>query len=173
MKFRFKPTMGISKGHIKFWSDIRELRSTAGKLTENYAEKNGYYLDLKPKVANINRVQASAVSNHLAKTASKTVHPFGWNFVHWHTHRQTDSHTYTNCSENITPQRFCWGVKKEKKKKDKEHSENADTSTSVTFHICIDIQSYGSCTLPWTNKQTKCDIDLMTRPRTLRWSYLI
>ena len=52
-------------------------------------------LDLWPKVTNFNRVRASAVSNHLAKTASKSIHPFGWNFVHknsghTHTHRHTD-----------------------------------------------------------------------------------
>ena len=48
-------------------------------------------LDLWPKVTNFNRVWASLISNRLTKTASKSVHPFGWNFVHkqsW-THRQT------------------------------------------------------------------------------------
>ena len=29
------------------------------------------------------------ISNHLAKTASKWIHPFDWNLVHWQTHRQT------------------------------------------------------------------------------------
>ena len=54
------------------------------------------------------------VSSRLAKTASKSVHPFGWDFVHkqsrtdTQTHRQTD--TQTNCSENITPSRFLGGV---------------------------------------------------------------
>ena len=69
-------------------------------------------LDLWPKVTNFNRVRASELSNRLAKTASKSVHKFGWNFVHkkraGHTHRQTD--TQTNCSENITPPRFRGGV---------------------------------------------------------------
>ena len=69
-------------------------------------------LDLWRKVTNFNRVWASVLSSHLAKTASKSVHPFGWNFVHkkrtGHTHRQTD--TQTNCSENITPSRFRGGV---------------------------------------------------------------
>ena len=53
-------------------------------------------LDLWPKVTNFHRVRASFVSNNLAKTVSKSVHPFGWNFVHKksghtdrHTHRQT------------------------------------------------------------------------------------
>ena len=75
-------------------------------------------LDLWPKVTNFNRVWASAVSNHLAKTASKSVLPFGWKFVHkkcpthrqTHTHRHTD--TQTNWSENITPPRFRGGVTK-------------------------------------------------------------
>ena len=76
-------------------------------------------LDLWPKVTNFNRVRASVVSNHLAKTASKSVHPFGWNFVHknsghththTHTHRHTD--TQTNCNENKTSPRFRGNVKK-------------------------------------------------------------
>ena len=64
-------------------------------------------LDLWPKVTNFDRVRASVVSSHLAKTASKSMHPFGWNFVHknsGHTDRHTD--TQTNCNENITPPRF-------------------------------------------------------------------
>ena len=73
-------------------------------------------LDLWPKVTNFNRVWASVLRNYLAKTASKSVHPFGWNFVHknsGHTHTQTHRHTYTqtNCNENITPPRFRGGVK--------------------------------------------------------------
>ena len=72
-------------------------------------------LDLWPKVTKFNRVRATNGSNHLAKTASKLVHPFGWNFVHknfWtDTHTLTD--TQTNCSENITPPRFRGGVKKQ------------------------------------------------------------
>ena len=66
----------------------------------------------------MNRVQASAVSNHLVKTASKSVHPFGWNFVNKKTsdtHTHTNTHTQTNCSENITPPPFLGGVKKNKK----------------------------------------------------------
>ena len=69
-------------------------------------------LDFWSKVSNFNRIRASAVSNHLAKTASKSVHPFSCNFVHkkhW-THIHTDTHTQTNCSENITPPRFRGGV---------------------------------------------------------------
>ena len=76
-------------------------------------------LDLWPNVTKFNRVWANARGNHLAKTASKSVLPFGWNFVHkkcW-THRHTDTHTHThtdtqtNWSENITPPRFRGGVK--------------------------------------------------------------
>ena len=59
-------------------------------------------LDLWPKVTKFNRVRASAENNHLSKTASKSVYPFGWNFVHkkCRTHRQsdrqTDTHTHTH-----------------------------------------------------------------------------
>ena len=73
-------------------------------------------LDLWPKVTKFNRVWASDESNHLAKTAFKSVHPFGWNFVHknirtdTHTHTHTQTDTQTNCSENITPPRFRGGV---------------------------------------------------------------
>ena len=125
MKFTCKSTKGISTRHTKFqlWSNIRELRSTVGKLTENYVEKlilSHSDLDLWPKVTNINCVWVNGVRNRLAKTASKSVHPFGWSFVykqrawhtHTHTHRHTDRHihTQTNCSENVTPQRFRRGV---------------------------------------------------------------
>ena len=111
----------ICKGHIyraywiSVWSDIRELKYTVGKLTKNYEKKwilSHCDLDLWPKVNNFDRVWDSVVSSHLAKTASKSVHSFGWNLVHknsWtHTHRHT--HTQTNCSENITPPRFSGGV---------------------------------------------------------------
>ena len=48
-------------------------------------------------ITNFNWVQASTVSNHLTKIASKSVHPFGWNFVHkCRTHRHTDRHTQTH-----------------------------------------------------------------------------
>ena len=69
-------------------------------------------LDLWPKVTNFNKVWASANSNHLAKTASKSVHPFGrilfTRIPDTRTDRQTD--IQTNCSENITPPRFRGGV---------------------------------------------------------------
>ena len=67
-------------------------------------------LDLWPKVTKFNRVRASARSNHLAKTASKSVHLFGWNFVHKKT-SDTQTDTQTNWSENITPPRYRGGVK--------------------------------------------------------------
>ena len=67
-------------------------------------------LDLWPKVINFNRIRASFVNSHLAKTAFKSVHPVGWNRQ---THRQTTD-TPTNCSENITPPRFHEGVKRKK-----------------------------------------------------------
>ena len=97
---------------ISIWSNIRELRYTVGKLTENYEEK----MDIvSPKVTNFNRGWANAVSNHLAKTASKSVYLFGWNVVHSQSRkdRQTDTHTHTqtNYSGNITPPRFRGGVK--------------------------------------------------------------
>ena len=50
-------------------------------------------LDLWPMVTTFNTVWTSAVSNHLAKTASKSEHPSGWSFVHKQTsdtNRQTE-----------------------------------------------------------------------------------
>ena len=67
-------------------------------------------LDLWPKVTNFNRARASAVSNHLAKIASKSVHLFGWNFVHKQSQTHTHIHTQINCSENINPPWFFGGV---------------------------------------------------------------
>ena len=68
-------------------------------------------LDLWFKVTKFNRVWASAVSNHIAKTASKSVHPFGWNFVHkkraGHTHRHTDKLEWKYNSSTIS-----WRCKK-------------------------------------------------------------
>ena len=58
------------------------------------------------------------------------MHPLGWNFVHKksghtdrHTHRRT--HTQTNWSENITPPRFCGGVKQWciQRRKDEQNKE--------------------------------------------------
>ena len=79
------------------------------------------------KVTNFNRVWARAVSNHLAKTASKSVHPFDWNFVHKQSwtdrHTQTQTDTQTNWSENITPPQFRGGV------------NNADENCAIGYLI--------------------------------------
>ena len=87
-------------------------------------------LDLQPKVTNFHRVRSIVISNDLTKIASKSVHPFSWQFTD--RHKQTDrlTHTHTgnrvhtnthrdrqiNCSGNITPPRFRGGVKTEMKK---------------------------------------------------------
>ena len=39
------------------------------------------------------------------------MNPFGSNFVHRQTDTQKHSKTHTNCNENVTPLRFCGGVK--------------------------------------------------------------
>ena len=67
--------------------------------------------DLWPKVNNFNGVWTSVISSQLAKTASKLVHSFGWNFVHKKRAGHTHTDTQTICSENITPPRFRGGVK--------------------------------------------------------------
>ena len=56
-------------------------------------------LDLQPKVTNLNRVRASAISNYLAKTASKRrIRSAGILFTRsaGHTNTQTDRHTHTH-----------------------------------------------------------------------------
>ena len=58
-------------------------------------------LDLKPKVSYLHKVRANAVSNCLAKTASKSVHLFDRHFVHRWTDRQTDTHTHTHPHTHI------------------------------------------------------------------------
>ena len=96
IKIKYKSTKGISKRHIEFHFDrtLREPRSSVRKLTKKDEEKwilRHCDLDLQPKVINFNIVRTSAVSNHLSKIASKTVHPFGINFCsQTHTHRQTE-----------------------------------------------------------------------------------
>ena len=78
--------------------------------------KKGYYVtvtltfDLWPKVTNFNRLWANAVCNRLAKTASKSVHPFNGNFVHkqsW-TDRQTDTHTRDKLQWKYNPSTISW-----------------------------------------------------------------
>ena len=74
-------------------------------------------LDLWLKVTNFNSVWASAVSNHLAKTAFKSVHLFGWNFVHKQsrTHTHTHRHTHTDKLQwKYNPSMILWGCKKRK-----------------------------------------------------------
>ena len=58
------------------------------------------YLDLWPKVTNFNNVWASAVSNHLAKTAFQIGSFVRLEFCSYaepdtHTHTHTDTHTHT------------------------------------------------------------------------------
>ena len=53
-------------------------------------------LNIWPKVIHYSRVWASAICNHLAKTASKLVHPFSWNFVHKHSLTHTLWHIHTD-----------------------------------------------------------------------------
>ena len=66
-------------------------------------------LYLWSKVTHFNSFRASAVSNYLGKTDSKSVHPFGWNFIHWKT--DSLSHTHTDKLQlNIPPPRFHGGV---------------------------------------------------------------
>ena len=85
MKSKHKSSRGIPTYQILFWSNVIELRYKVGKVTENY-EKNGYCVtvtmtfDPMAEVTNFNRVRARAVCNHFVKTASKSVHLFG--FVH-------------------------------------------------------------------------------------------
>ena len=81
-------------------------------------------LDLWRKVTNFNRVRVSAISNHLAKTASKSVHSFGWNYVHKQNWTHTHRHTHTD-KLKYDPSMISWRCKK--------HSENADTSMSLAF----------------------------------------
>ena len=50
-------------------------------------------LDLPAKVINFKGVRASVVISHLAKSASKSVHPFGWSFIHWQRDTQTNRFT--------------------------------------------------------------------------------
>ena len=80
--------------------NIREFnRELWRKWVLNYCD-----LDLWPNVTNFNSVCASNVSKHLAKIASKSVHPFGWNFVQIQTH--TNTNRQTNWCKNITNPRF-------------------------------------------------------------------
>ena len=82
-------------------------------------KKNEYWvtvtLPFLPKVTNFDRVRDSAVSNRLAKPASKSEHPFGWNFVHketsGQTHTQPGRQTHRQTAVKNNPLRCRWGVK--------------------------------------------------------------
>ena len=106
MKLKHKSTKSISKWYTEFHFDQTwERRDTKYGILQRIMKRKWILrncdFDLWPRVTNFNRVRVSAVSNHLAKAASKSVHPFGWNFVH----KQT-SDTHTDCNENIIPPRF-------------------------------------------------------------------
>ena len=53
-------------------------------------------LDLRFKIANFNKIRVIAISNNLAKTASKSVNPFGCSLTDTQTDRQTDTQTITH-----------------------------------------------------------------------------
>ena len=120
---------------------------------KNYEEKNVLHhcdLDLWPKVTNLNRVRASAVSNLWAKTAFKSVYPFGLNFVHKQsrTHSQTHRHT-DKLKWKYNPSTISWRSKK-KNKKTKTTRSIQRTQTpprlwpltlSCTLDLMLEIQS--------------------------------
>ena len=53
-------------------------------------------LDHWCKVTNFNKIRVSVVRNHLAKTSSKLVHSFSWNFVHKQSQTETQMHRQTH-----------------------------------------------------------------------------
>ena len=127
-----------------------------------------------PKVTNFHRVLANVVKNFLAKSASKSVHPFGWKFGHKQTDRQADTHT--NCSKNITPPRFCGSVK----------THRIGLSVRLTFCSLIDRQTaikYNSSTISRRSKksylskhftyQRKCLLTFLERRFHCRWNHTL
>ena len=78
------------------------------------------------------------------KTASKSVHPFGWNFVHKEnrtqrltdTHKNRHTHKETNCSQNITPPRFRGGVKNQLSIRT-QHSHTASVIVSTPQKVAL------------------------------------
>ena len=67
-------------------------------------------LDLWPKVTNFNRNRASVISNHSAKTTSKSLHPAGILFTR-NTDTQTDTQTYTHTDKlkwKYNPSTISW-----------------------------------------------------------------
>ena len=68
-------------------------------------------LDLWPKVTNFKRIRASVLSICLAKTASKSVHPFSWNFVHKQSRTHPHTNTHINYSKKYNPSTISWRCK--------------------------------------------------------------
>ena len=103
---------------------IQSRKFQRRKLTENYEEKlvlRHCDLDLWPKVNYFNRIRASAVSIHLAKTASKSVHHSvrlefcSQEFPDTQTDRQTDKHTHRHTDKlqlKYNPSTILWRCKK-------------------------------------------------------------
>ena len=77
-------------------------------------------LDLSSKFTIFNRVLASAVSNHLAKTASKSLYPFTDRQTHRYTDtqtdRQTDTQRQTAIKNNHNPSTISWRCKEQTNK---------------------------------------------------------
>ena len=71
---------------------------------------------------------------------------FGWNFVHKNsagqTHRQT--HTQSNCSENITLPRFRGGIKKLLVKNQYSASDNKNSAVVQNLHVWNHAHDYNS-----------------------------
>ena len=57
-------------------------------------------LDLWSKVTNFNRVWASVLNNRLAKTASKSVHSFGWKIVYKQSRADTQTDRQSDTQKN-------------------------------------------------------------------------
>ena len=110
MKFYNKSTKGISKRLILIEHKRAEIRSREvnRQLWWKKLILRHCYLELEPKFTNFNGIRASATSNHVAKTASKSVHPFGWNIVYWQTR-----HTYIDKLQwKYNPSTVSWRCKK-------------------------------------------------------------
>ena len=85
-----------------FWKSNRIINSFIRQII-SYSWHIVCRLKNAVRTGSIHRTQANAGSRYSVKTTSKSVHLFGWNIVHWQTH----IHGHTNCSENISSQRFC------------------------------------------------------------------
>ena len=85
IKFKYKSTKQLSNIPNFILSEHKRAEIQSREFNRELWRKMGstsLWPWLWPKVTILNRVWASAVSNHLAKTASKSVHPFVCNFVH-------------------------------------------------------------------------------------------